>query len=282
MWDFLRRILTDKKGVVTLLSLEDNDPAKAETFVIKKASVIWTIIIVLVFSLGIVSLVYFFTPLSTIHQQQMDASFRSEIIGISERVAALQDSLRARDLQLNDLKNFVRNVPDTTFSVQSGTRSVIRYPGQDMSASAIEIPSYEMLSRYKIMQNSSELADLGFSPEVPINGRLTQGYSADRRHFGVDISADQGTPFSAIEEGVVLYTEWTINFGYVIVVQHSGGFVSVYKHGASLAKQQGDVVLKGSILGSVGDSGVLSSGSHLHLEIWQMGMPNDPLFFIDL
>lgn len=282
MWEFLKRILTDDKGIVTLLTLEDNDPGRAETFVVKKSSVIWSMIIVVTFSLGVVSLFYFLTPLSTIHQQQMDAAFRSEVIEISERVAALQDSLRARDVQLNDLKNFVRNVPDTTFNVLSGTRGTARYSDQSMSASSIEIPSYEMLSRYKIMNNTSIGSNSGFNPAVPMKGRLTQGYSADRGHFGIDISADEGTQFRAVEEGVVLYTEWTINYGYVIILQHNSGYASVYKHAASLVKDQGDVALKGSLLGNIGNSGVLSSGSHLHIEIWENGMPSDPLFFIDL
>jgi murein DD-endopeptidase MepM/ murein hydrolase activator NlpD len=282
MWEFLKRILTDQRGEVTLLTLEDNDPGSAETFVIKKSSVIWTILIVLIFSLSIVSLFYFLTPLSTIHQQQMDAAFRSEVIEISKRVTALQDSLLARDVQLNDLKNFVRDVPDTTFSNLSGGAGAIRYPGQNSAVSTVDIPSFEMLSRYEIMNFTSESNEGEFYPISPIEGSLTQEYSADRGHYGIDISADEGTQFRAVADGVILYVEWTINFGYVMVVQHEGGIASVYKHAATVGKEQGDVVLKGGILGRIGDSGVLSSGSHLHLEIWENGMPKDPLFFITL
>jgi len=282
MWEFLKRILTDQRGEVTLLTLEDNDPGSAETFVIKKSSVIWTILIVLIFSLSIVSLFYFLTPLSTIHQQQMDAALRSEVIEISKRVTALQDSLLARDVQLNDLKNFVRDVPDTTFSNLSGGAGAIRYPGQNSAVSTVDIPSFEMLSRYEIMNFTSESNEGEFYPISPIEGSLTQEYSADRGHYGIDISADEGTQFRAVADGVILYVEWTINFGYVMVVQHEGGIASVYKHAATVGKEQGDVVLKGGILGRIGDSGVLSSGSHLHLEIWENGMPKDPLFFITL
>lgn len=282
MWEFLKRILTDQKGEVTLLTLEDNDPGSTETFVIKKSSVIWAIVIVLVVSLAVVSIFYFFTPLSTIHQQQMDNAFRSEVIEISERVAALQDSLLARDVQLNDLKNFVRNVPDTTFTDLSVSSGSIRYPGQNSASSAIEIPSYEMLSQYDIMNFTSGDSVGNFFPASPIEGSLTQGYSADRGHYGIDISADSGTQFRSVAEGVILSVEWTINFGYVILVQHEGGITSVYKHAEAVDKDQGDVVLKGGILGRIGDSGVLSSGSHLHLEIWENGMPKDPLFFITL
>lgn len=282
MWDFLKRILTDRNGEVTLLTLEDNDPGSAETFVIKKSSVIWTILLVLFFSLAVVSLFYFLTPLSTIHQQQMDSSFRSEVIEISERVEALQDSLLARDVQLNDLKNFVRNVPDTTFSNLSRDAGALTYPGQNTSEPALSIPSYEMLNRYEIMNYMSEGKSSGFYPESPISGSLTQEYSASRGHYGIDISADEGTYFRSVDDGVILYVEWTINFGYVVMVQHDGGIISVYKHAASVDKGQGEVVLKGSTLGYIGNSGVLSSGSHLHLEIWENGMPKDPLFFIGL
>jgi len=282
MWEFLKRILTDQKGEVTLLTLEDNDPGSTETFVIKKSSLIWAILIVLVTSLVTVSLFYFLTPLSTIHQRQMDAAFRSEVIEISERVTALQDSLQARDVQLNDLKNFVRDVPDTTFSNISGATGTTRYPGQNTAFSSVEVPAYEMLSRYEIGNYSSEGNAGGFFPVSPIEGSLTQGYSEERGHFGIDISASEGTPFRAVDDGVILYTEWTINFGYVTVVQHGGGLISVYKHAASVIKEQGDVILKGTIIGNIGNSGVLSSGSHLHLEIWENGIPKDPLFYIAL
>lgn len=280
MWKFLKRILTDHKGEVTLLTLEDNDPGSTETFVIKKSSLIWSIIIVLVISLATVSLFYFLTPLSTIHQQQMDVEFRSEMIEISERVSALQDSLHARDVQLNDLKNFVRNVPDTTFTNTADASVEIRYPGQESATSIIEVPSYEMISRYDIMNNVSEDRDSGFYPVTPIEGALSQSYSAERGHYGVDISAAEGTSFRAVAGGVILYINWTINFGYVTAVQHEDGIVSVYKHAASVIKKQGDVILKGSVIGSIGNSGVLSSGSHLHLEIWENGIPKDPLFYI--
>lgn len=282
MWEFIKRILTDQKGEVTLLTLEDNDPGSTETFVIRKSSLLWAILIVLVTSLATVSLLYFLTPLSTIHQQQMDAAFRSEVIEISERVTALQDSLQARDVQLNDLKNFVRDVPDTTFSNISGVAGTTRYPGQSSALSSVEVPAYEMLSRYEIGNYASESNVSGFHPVSPIEGLLTQGYSAERGHFGIDISANEGTPFRAVDDGVVLYTEWTINFGYVTVVQHDGGLISVYKHAASVIKDQGDVILKGTVIGNIGDSGVLSSGSHLHLEIWENGIPKDPLFYIAL
>jgi murein DD-endopeptidase MepM/ murein hydrolase activator NlpD len=64
-------------------------------------------------------------------------------------------------------------------------------------------------------------------------------------------------------------------------LQHSGGVTSVYKHGSSLLKQQGDYVLKGDVLGTVADTGVLSSGSHLHLEIWKNGIPQNPVMYLN-
>ncbi len=71
-----------------------------------------------------------------------------------------------------------------------------------------------------------------------------------------------------------------MNYGYVIHIQHENGIVSIYKHASSLSKNIGDIVLKGDIVGTVGNAGTQSTGPHLHIEIWRNGVPQNPLMYL--
>lgn len=283
MWDFLRKIFSEKEGKVTVVVLDENDPDASNTFKLTSFDVIKTGIVVAVLAIIFTVAIFFVTPLSSIYQQQIDDRFRDEVIAINERVEALQDSLYAREVQLNDLKNFLRTVPDTSFVVNN---DIIEYNDSEAAdenstwRGSVSVPTFEMLNQNQIITSSKLAKGPDFPSFYPVDGVLTQGYSTDDGHFGIDLAANMNTEFRSIADGTVVNTGWTINYGYVIYVQHSDGIMSVYKHSARLLKEQGDVVLKGDLLGLVGNSGILSSGSHLHLEIWKNGVPQNPLMYL--
>lgn len=281
MWDFLRKIFSEKEGEVTVVVLDENDPDASNTFKLTSFDVIKTGIIVAVIAIIFTVTIFFITPLSSIYQQQIDDRFRDEVIAINERVEALQDSLYAREVQLNDLKEFLRTVPDTSFAINS---DIVEYTDPVNQSStwrgSVSVPTFNMLNENQIISSSKLARGPDFPSFYPIDGILSQDFSTDNGHFGIDLAANTNTEFRSIADGTVVNTGWTINYGYVIYVQHSDGIMSVYKHGARLLKEQGDVVLKGDLLGLVGNSGVLSSGSHLHLEIWKNGVPQNPLMYL--
>lgn len=280
MWKFLRKIFSEKEGEVTVVVLDETDPNSSSTFKLKSFDVIKIAAIVAVISIVLAIGIFFITPLSSIYQDQVDEQFRDQVIAINQRVEALQDSLYAREVQLNDLKQFIRTVPDTNFAAsQSFTGEEEESQGSSWS-DPVMVPTFEMLNQNEII-SSSRLADASDFPSFyPIEGSLTQEFSSEEEHYGIDLAANRNTEFRTIADGTVVNTGWTINYGYVIYVQHSNGIMSVYKHGAKLLKEQGDVVLKGDLLGLIGNSGVLSSGSHLHLEIWKNGVPQNPLMYL--
>lgn len=280
MWDFLRKIFSEKEGEVTVVVLDETDPDASTTFKLKSFDVIKTAIVVALLSIIFTVGIFFITPLSSIYQQQVDERFRDEVIAINERVGALQDSLYAREVQLNDLKEFVRTVPDTNFVVDRSPFVRDDPPIGNNLRESVYIPTYSMLNENQIISSSLLSNAPDFPSFYPLDGTLTQEFSTENGHFGIDIAAKEQTEFRSIADGTVVNTGWTINYGYVIYVQHSNGIMSVYKHAAKLLKKQGDVVLKGDLLGLIGDNGVLSSGSHLHLEIWKNGVPQNPLMYL--
>tara|TARA_A200000113_G_scaffold65078_1_gene56274 strand:+ start:2774 stop:3640 length:867 start_codon:yes stop_codon:yes gene_type:complete len=110
----------------------------------------------------------------------------------------------------------------------------------------------------------------------PVKGVVTDGFDIEKNHFAVDVSVDIGTPVKALLAGTVLFSEWSIETGHVILLDHGENLISVYKHNSKILKSQNDTVQAGEVIAFSGEEGALSSGPHLHFEIWRNGLPIDP------
>ena len=137
----------------------------------------------------------------------------------------------------------------------------------------------ELEDKYNIFEQAKDNAPLVLFP--PINGALSQTFSVKDKHYAIDITAETGSPVKAVADGTVIFSEWTSDTGYVIIMEHKEGLLSVYKHNSSLSKTQGELVVAGEVIASVGNTGELSTGPHLHFEIWDNGKPVNPLNYID-
>ncbi len=133
--------------------------------------------------------------------------------------------------------------------------------------------------KYNLFERNTTTAEMVLFP--PISGTVSQKYDAQKKHYAVDIVAPRETPVKAAANGMVIFAEWTAETGHVIILEHQGGFLSVYKHNGSLNKTQGDIVRAGEVIASVGNTGEFTTGPHLHFELWNKGTPVNPLDFID-
>ena len=115
----------------------------------------------------------------------------------------------------------------------------------------------------------------------PALGPISQEFNPEEGHYAVDIVLEENTPIKAISDGRVIFAEWTAQTGYVIILEHSKGILSIYKHNASLSKEQGDVVQGGEVIALAGNTGELTTGYHLHFELWVEGYPMDPKNFFN-
>ncbi|MEX0993898.1 MAG: M23 family metallopeptidase [Balneolaceae bacterium] len=283
MWDFFKKIFSKKDREVTVVILDDTDPDTSSSFNLRATEMIKVALIVVVISALFTTLIFFVTPLGSLYQQQQDKALRQEVLDITEKVMALRDSLHAQDQQLFDLKEVLMRNPDTTFSPRFSVQNDLneRFGDQYRTQMRPEnIQAFEMMSQNEIIFSDILKNVPDFPTFYPVEGNLTQKFSTADDHYGIDLAAKENTEFRVIADGTVVNAGWTINYGYVIYVQHGNGYMSVYKHGARLYKKNGDIVLKGDILGTVGDTGVLSFGSHLHFEIWKNGVAQDPLMYL--
>ncbi|MEL1246034.1 M23 family metallopeptidase [Flavobacterium sp. DGU11] len=116
---------------------------------------------------------------------------------------------------------------------------------------------------------------------APVKGHITDNYNAKDKHFAVDVALAKDTPIKAVAAGTVILADWTPTNGNVIVLRHNDGIISVYKHAASLTKEQGDIVKSGEVIALAGSTGTQSTGVHLHFELWKDGYPINPTQFIN-
>jgi len=117
---------------------------------------------------------------------------------------------------------------------------------------------------------------------VPLHGVILTDFSPERNHYGVDIQAKQGDAVCSIADGVIVYTGFDAALGYVVVVQHAGNVLSVYKRNAKLLKREGYIVTAGEPIAHAGNSGLNETGNHLHFEMWYNGYPVNPLHYLVL
>lgn len=116
----------------------------------------------------------------------------------------------------------------------------------------------------------------------PLDGIVTDRFNPKKDHYGLDIVAKENEPVLAVADGVVIMSSWTLDGGYVLAIQHSGNLISVYKHNSELFKNVGNFVAAGEVVATIGNTGELTSGPHLHLELWHNGNPVDPQDYIAL
>jgi len=116
---------------------------------------------------------------------------------------------------------------------------------------------------------------------TPLRGLITNKFNLKTDHLAVDIVGQQNARISSVLDGTVIFSGWTMDTGYSIFIQHESNIVSAYKHNAELLKSTGDKVKAGEAVAIIGNSGELSTGPHLHFEIWHRGNAINPEQYID-
>ncbi|MTI89652.1 MAG: M23 family metallopeptidase [Balneolaceae bacterium] len=282
MLKFIQKLFEQRNKRITLILLDDSKPGEDNSYVIEPKRFFMLIIGGSLLIVGVISLFFMLTPLGGLLYSSDQADIRKQILDITERTVALEDSLRRREIQLEEMKNVIRLSVDTTLNIdqrliasQNENRS--RDPvsiGLEMDESADQINQYEILAAGML-----ESAPM-FPARYPLQGTISRSYKPEERHFGIDIATKEGETVTNVASGAVVNSGWTMNYGYVISIQHKDGVLTTYKHLTKLNKKEGDIVLKGDLLGTAGDIGVLSSGSHLHFEIWKNGVSQNPELYL--
>ncbi len=114
------------------------------------------------------------------------------------------------------------------------------------------------------------------------SGVVSSFYDPSKSHFGIDITCKEEEPIKSVLDGTVLMSSWTKDSGYVISIIHPNNLISVYKHNSKVFVEPGQIVKTGDVISIIGNTGELSTGPHLHFELWLNGKSINPSEFISL
>ncbi len=213
-----------------------------------------------------------------------DGNLRRTILMNAVRLDSLENEIRMRDQYFQNIRALVSgeepenpvNLADTSVEISSVDFS----KSLEDSILRMQIETEEQYNLSVLPQLSSprDLASIHFF--APVRGLITRSFNSGENHFGTDIGAEPNEVVKATLDGTVTMDGWTVETGYVIYIQHKNNLISVYKHNSVLLKKTGNIVNAGDAIAIIGNSGELTTGPHLHFELWHNGTPIDPQSYI--
>ncbi len=230
------------------------------------------------------TLLIVFTPLREYIPGYTSTALQKQALDLDSKTDSLLKSINMNDNYINSLKSVLRGEvsavvinKDSIFkAAQTDTYVLELNPSKADSLLREKVRNED---KYNLFESATSVKDFVFFP--PVNGSISSGFEPNEKHFAVDIVVPTNTPVKATSDGRVLFASWTSDAGYVIIIDHGDELVSVYKHNSSLTKSQGDFVRSREVIAISGASGELSTGPHLHFELWSNGTPLNPTNFID-
>ncbi len=226
----------------------------------------------LVFFTALVYSLIAFTELKAYIPGYMNRDQTQLLLELSYRIDSLEQVIDANERMLNNEMNILRDTPDTTREQEGGDT----IPGDvDLQPSNRELQMRENMkpgNDYTIDRRQSS-GNIVYAPFfTPLNGLVSARFDPRIDHLATDIVSSDDQTVKSVLEGTVVLASWTPETGNVIAVQHGDNLLSIYKHNSVLLKKVGNFVDAGEAIAIVGNSGELSSGPHLHFELWHEGI----------
>lgn len=223
------------------------------------------------------------TPIRNYLPGYLDVEVRKEIVQNALRADSLERMIEIQNLYLKNVTGIISGTIelDSIWEIDSLARVDADFEIPRSPEEEEYVKNFEQEEKYNLtVLNTNPLPMDGLFFYKPVNGVISSHYQADIHHFGVDIAAASKESVLATLDGTVIYAGYDPNQGNVIQLQHKNGFVSVYKHNELLLKEPGEQVVAGEAIALVGNTGKLSTGPHLHFELWYNGKPVNPEDFI--
>jgi len=272
---FFKKFFNDYKVVV---SSEDTFEEKLSF----KASKINIFVLILMYSVIIISFtisIVFFTQLRELVPGYSSSDLLNRAIYLTQKTDSLE-----RQIELNN--KFYKSIEDVlsgktdefvqreNIFIDSGLKQINLFPISTNLEDSMLRNYVEIQDKFNLTKNELVIENKMFFS--PIKGDITHTFNFEEDHFAIDIAADIGTPVKSVLDGKILFSEWSVDTGYVIIIDHGDNIISVYKHNSKSLKEQNDFVQAGEVIAYSGNQGNLSSGPHLHFELWKNGTPIDP------
>lgn len=245
----------------------------------------------------IVGVLLAFTPLRTqIPGYGTETIERSARLN-TMRLRSLQDSLAAQRQYIRQLRQLITGQVDSLTAPPGSSPSqpsTTDEPSQPRSSQGVggsagqrahEPPAIDasVVSASRLGGAGEMRAVQGLSFPLPspvMNGFPTRDFSAQTGHYGIDVAVSKGESIRSVGDGYVVWADWTQDGGYTVAVQHADGYLSVYKHNGRLLKRIGERVRAAEPIAVSGNTGAITTGPHLHFELWRNGLAQSPRSYV--
>lgn len=223
-----------------------------------------------------------FSPLKEYIPGYSSTKLKKKAIRLAEHANNLSDSITVNELYINNIKAILNGnikVEEINHEPVAQTKN---NENVDLNATKLETEFREKIEeteQFSLFEKATKKTQIVFV--APVKGKITSSFNQKEKHFAIDIAIIKDTPIKAVANGTIIFAGFTVDTGFVLIIEHQQGYLSVYKHNAALFKEQGDLVTSGEVVANSGSTGTLSSGPHLHFELWSDGYQIDPTKFID-
>ncbi len=257
------------------------------SFRLTRLNVMILMSIIIILLIGVTTLLIAFTPLREYIPGYTDVTLNQRVYDLQAKADSMERVFYQKDLFIQNIKNIIEGKPAQDTIIQLDTLDS-RYDTITMEHSvedSILRAEYERKSRFdlyyddqSVLYESNSRYNITFFK--PLDGIVTNHFSLVENHLGIDIVAKQNETVKATMDGTVVFSDWTVETGYVIAIQHQQNYLSVYKHNSAILQKSGAYVKAGDPIGIVGESGEFTTGPHLHFELWYNGSPVNPLNYL--
>jgi len=237
------------------------------------------------FAIIIITLIVF-TPLREYIPGYTSTGTKHKLARLQFQTDSLERSLTNKENYYKNIANIMNDKVDErdTDVVQSDNKSNGSKLDKKYELDEQFKKEFENLSKdnYSVNEEETKVTTIeNMSFISPVDGIVSNNFNYANEHFAIDIVTKPNEPVKSVLDGRVIISSWTPETGNIIVIQHKNNIISVYKHNAVLLKKVGIFVNAGDAIAIVGNSGELTTGPHLHFEIWENGNPVNPEQYIN-
>ena len=232
---------------------------------------------------AITVLLLFYSPLKRLMPGYVSPEVRHQIVETSIRIDSLYEAVQRHQIYVMNIQDILRGEIKVDSITTIDSLTVLR--SEDLMERTERekefVRRYEETEKYNLTSQTlrnSDMEGLHFYP--PVRGLLADPFNPADLHFGVDVLVTNDKNVNAVLDGTVLMSGYTANNGYVVVMQHTGNLVSVYRHLSSILVREGEKVKSGEVLGTAGVQGDKALQPYLHIELWHKGTALDPTQYI--
>lgn len=267
-----------------LVILNEDTFEERVSFKINRLYVMVLVILSSFFIIALTTALIIYTPLKSYIPGYTTTDFKNEATKLNLRIDSLESLAKSKNNYLESIRKVLNGETDSVYFDQNSLEKT-----QPVSISLEELkPSkadslfrveVEQEDKFNVFEQAVFEGDFTLFP--PVDGIVSEAFNPNIKHYAVDIATDKNQSVKSVADGRVIFSEWTAETGFVIIIEHKLSLISVYKHNASLLKSQGDFVTAGEVIALTGDTGEFSTGTHLHFELWSDGNAIDPQEFIN-